>query len=340
VTGRWWPPALTYEPYVGTTEVPNVVVDGAANPATVLTLSHWPQAPCPPDLRRDLSAESALAYLDHEPLHGDATVVTNNHFDQDGLMSVYLLVDPPGALARADRVIEVARAGDFAVTGSLDAAHVSMAIATCADEDRSPLDPGLFAGSYDDTTAQLYAELLPRVATWLDDPGGCRDLWAEEDAQLRADQALFASGQVRVEEVPELDLSIVTLPASATSTGGHRFGGMWSDLVHPLALHGAIDGFAVLLVRGGSVELRYRYESWVQYQSRSVRPRVDLSPLAGRLSELEAGAGHWVFDGAGALTPALHLVGADTTSLDPDLIRHLTQDALRTGAPAFDPYVG
>ena len=69
--------------------MPNVVVDGRANTATVLTLSHWPQAPCPADLRRDLSAQSALAYLSTPcPPRVPAELVTNNHFDQDGLMSV------------------------------------------------------------------------------------------------------------------------------------------------------------------------------------------------------------------------------------------------------------
>ena len=82
---------------------------------------------------------------------------------------------------------EVARAGDFAVTTSRDAARLSMAIAACADPDRSPLDAAIYDGSYDDICARLYAALLPRVTGWLDDPATCRDLWADEDAQLDAD---------------------------------------------------------------------------------------------------------------------------------------------------------
>ncbi len=335
----WWPPALRFAPYEETAHVPNVVVDGRANPATVLTLSHWPQAPCPPDLRRDLSAQSALAYLEATSRHGDAELVTNNHFDQDGLMSVYALVDPVGATRRADILVEVARAGDFALTPSAEAARVSMAIAACADPERSPLDASTFTGSYDDSCARLYAELLPQMSQWLDDPGACRALWVDEDAQLRADRAWLESGRVTIEEVPELDLTVVTLPAGTRSTGGHRFGGMWSELIHPLALHAVIDGLAVLLIQGQTVELRYRYESWVQFQSRAVRPRVDLTTVAEELSQREPGAGRWVFDGVAALTPALHLVDAPGTALDPGQIRQLVTDAMRTQPPAFDPYV-
>ena len=49
--------------------------------------------------------------------HGAATVVSNNHFDQDGLVGVFALSFPEEAEARRDLLVEVARAGDFAVTG-------------------------------------------------------------------------------------------------------------------------------------------------------------------------------------------------------------------------------
>ena len=80
--------------------IPNIVVDGSAHPDSLLTLSHWPKTPTPAALQDDLSAQIAFHYLDHPELHVPAEVVSNNHFDQDGLMSVYALVDPEGAQAR------------------------------------------------------------------------------------------------------------------------------------------------------------------------------------------------------------------------------------------------
>ena len=76
-----------YLGYDDSRAVPNMVVDGAANESTVLTLSHWPGAPTPPELARDVSAEIAFAYLDAPCAHPPAEVVTNNHFDQNGLVS-------------------------------------------------------------------------------------------------------------------------------------------------------------------------------------------------------------------------------------------------------------
>jgi hypothetical protein len=337
MASRWWPPALRFAPYDQTVDQPNVVVDGSANESTVLTLSHWPHAPCPADLVRDLSAGSAMAYLDHAALHGPAELVTNNHFDQDGLVSAFALCDPEAASERAAMVSDVASAGDFAVCESRDAARVSMAISAYADAERSPLGEAA-RGDYATVCGQLYLELLPRIAEWMDRPAQTRDLWADEDAQLAADLALFRSGAVSIDEVPDLDLSVVTLSPSTRSSGGHRFGAMWSDRIHPIPLHGAVDGFTVLVRQGGWCELRYRYESWVQYVTRRPRPRVDLSPLADELTSLEPGDRRWTFDGVSALTPALHLDDHGDSDLDPDDVRARIEHALRTTVPAWNPY--
>ncbi len=128
---------VRYEELAGT---PNVVVDGSAGPDTRLVLSHWPGSPTPDVVRDDLSAQIALRALDHPDLFDGIEAVSNNHFDQDGLMSVYALTEPDGARARRDRVIDVARAGDFGWFESRDSARIAMAIAAFADPEISPLD--------------------------------------------------------------------------------------------------------------------------------------------------------------------------------------------------------
>src|SRR3954451_20485008 len=113
---------LRFLPYADTVDLPNVIVDGAANVGTRLTLSHWPGSPTPPELLADLSAEIAFRAADEPERFAGLEVVSNNHFDQDGLASVYALVEPDGARARREHVIDVARAGDFGTFTSRDAA--------------------------------------------------------------------------------------------------------------------------------------------------------------------------------------------------------------------------
>ena len=333
-----WSP-LRFRPYLDTVDEPNVVVDGAANDATVLTLSHWPQAPCPPSLQRDSSAEIAFAYLAEPSRHGAARWVSNNHFDQDGVVAVHALTDPEAAAAHGDLLVDVAWIGDFAVARRRQAARISMAIATFADPLRSPLGSAAFDDGYDQACGLLYSEVLGRLAEMIDHPERYRALWADEDAQLDADERWMTEGAVEIEEVPELDLAVVTLPDTHRSAGGHRFGGTWSERVHPVALHAHVDGFAVLLGQGSWWELRYRYESWVQFVSRPVRPRVDLSTVAAELTALEPDGAAWTFDGVAALTPALHRADLGPSGLAPEVIRSAIERALRTEPPAWDPYV-
>lgn len=61
MTAAPWP--LSYVSCEELGDRPHVMVDGAARPGSVLTLSHWPQSPTPPLLARDLSGEIVLDLL-------------------------------------------------------------------------------------------------------------------------------------------------------------------------------------------------------------------------------------------------------------------------------------
>ena len=327
---------LSFVPYHELGGRPNVIVDGSPADGTTLCLTHWPGIDSPPELRADLSAEMAFRYLRTFDRHASAAAVSNNHFDQDGLVSVYALAFPRHAVARQRLLVDVARAGDFATFDQREAARVSMAIAAYATPGRSPL--GALESDYPAMTAQLYEELLGRLGELCDHPGRYRALWAEEDATLSATEAALASGKITVEEVPELDLAVVTAADGCPGAGGHRFGGMWAPGPHPMALYNATQRFAVLVTRGQSYEFTFRYESWVQYQSSRPRPRVDLTGLADRLNGEETGPGLWVAEPVSDLTPALRLDGAEQSGIDPPAFRMLLEDHLRASPPAWDPY--
>ncbi len=307
--------------------IPNVIVDGSAHPDSLMTLSHWPKSPTPAALRDDLSAQIAFHYLDHPELHVPAQAVSNNHFDQDGLMSVYALVDPEGAQSRRDRAIDVARAGDFGTYHDRDSARIAWTIASLGEDVWDHADP--------------YAVVLERVPELLDHPERFRGRWAEEDAHLEASEAAIAAGAVQIEELEHLDLAIVTVPESWAPRPVHRFTRTESQAVHPTALNNATDRFRLLITRGDRYEVQYRYETWVQYMTRRPLGRIDLEPLAIALSAREPGAASWTFDGVDAIAPALHLVDAGpdpSSAVPPDELRALVVDTLTTGVSAWDPY--
>jgi hypothetical protein len=329
-------PLLHFTPYDELEGCPNVIVDGSPTDGTLLCLTHWPGIAGPAEFHADLSAQMAFAYLGAYDRHDTATAVSNNHFDQDGLVSLYALTRPEEALARQELLVDIARAGDFATFHHRQAARISMALSAYATAERSPLAD--LASDYGAMTAQLYQELLGRLDDLCDHPDRYRPLWAEEDATLKVSEDALATGQVTLDEVDDIDLAVVTLPDVGEWAGGHRFAGRWVSGLHPMALCNATDQFALLTIQAQRYEFTYRYETWVQYRSRRPRPRRDLTALADRLNAEEPLPGHWVGEPASALTPTLALHGAPQSEIDPTRFRSLLEDHLRNGPPAWDPY--
>jgi hypothetical protein len=333
------PPSLRYEPYEEAAGVANVVVDGSPNAGTVLTISHWPGVAAPPGCEADTSAQMAFLYLGcGADLHGDAAVVTNNHFDQDGLAGIYTLVNPDDAVTRRTQLEALAAAGDFAVFSDRSMARLSMAVDALADPARSPLTD--LPQDYPHLCAALYRTGLEVLPEWLQNPDCCRDLWADEDAELEAGIGAIASRAVTIEEDPELDLAVVTLPADRRSSG-HRFVGRRFTGVHPMALHRATDRTNILTVdpTGGRHELTCRYEGWVQYRSRPVRPRVDLRPLAEALTAAEADGVVWHATAPSDIAPQLATTGSGPPSaIVPGQLVAAVKDHLRQAPAVWNPY--
>ena len=326
---------LDFVPYAELGGTPNVIVDGSAAASTRLVLSHWPGSPTPSVVADDLSAQIAFRALDHPELFDGLDVVSNNHFDQDGLVSVFALVDPVAALARQVRLVDVARAGDFGTFADRDAARVAMALAAWSAPDRSPLGAAWF-GATSDATGALYLELLPRLVDLVDRPEGARQLWEEEDARLERSIAAIAAGTVTIEERPDIDLAVITVDEKADLGATTRFTQTWSSAVHPMAVNNATERLRVLVAHGRRYHLELRYETWVMLSSRSVLPRPDLRPLAEQLTALERDGAVWTADPPGALTPMLG-TGEDESSLDRNTLIDELARYLRAAPTAWDP---
>ena len=251
--------------------------------------------------------------------HGDATVVTNNHFDQDGLVSIYALVEPDAALAARDLLIDVAAAGDFGTYSRPAAARIAWVLA----------DWGTPTGSSDPLADAL--DRLPHLLAHVDE---YREVWAPEDAMLDASEAALAAGTVRIDDDPDLDLAVVRVDPEVGPWGGSRFVGQRFDGVHPMAVHNATDSSGIALVHGHRYQYTDRYETWVQYVSRARRARVDLRPLAERLTALDDV--EWRADAASTLAP--NLTHAERSSLSPDTFLGELRDHLARAPVAWDPY--
>ena len=326
---------LAFVAYEDSIDMANIVVDGSPNAGTVLTLTHWPQIAQPAGLGDDLSAQMAFRYLDQPPKHDPAVAVTNNHFDQDGLVGIHALLDPERSIERRAELIDVAAAGDFATYRYRSAARASMAIWSYAEPDRSPLGSRLEV-PYPEASALLYETVLPLLIPMLEDPEHFRDLWHEEDLALTAAEQALADGSVQIDEVPDVDLAIVRINEELGLEGGHRFASDQATMMHPMAIHNATTCCRLLLMRGQDYLYADRYETWVQYRSRSLPPRVELEPLATSLEALETGVTSWQATPASRLTPTLAPSGL--SSLPATVVEDAVIDHLRRAPASWDPF--
>jgi hypothetical protein len=86
--------------------------DGLVAGAAV-DLSHWAKNRTPAALKADTSVEIALRFIREASPADGAAIVVNNHFDADGVLAVWSLLDPETAAAHAGLIVAAAEAGDF-----------------------------------------------------------------------------------------------------------------------------------------------------------------------------------------------------------------------------------
>lgn len=328
---------MRFVPYTRLGTTPNLIVDGQSNSATICNLSHWPHSGTLQELKDDLSAQIVFHYLDRPDLHVDVEAVSNDHFDEDGLVSLHSIINPEHALRHRDLLIDVAAAGDFGTYKFREAARAVFVISAYADKEFSPLNKSLFQKPYPEMAAGLYEQLLPILPDVIEKLDQYREWWHDEDSFLDVSEDAIRTGNIIIEDNASMDLAVVTMPESNLKNRAHRFTQVRSDWCHPMAINNATNCFRVLLICGRQYEFQYRYESWVQYISRKPLPRVDLNTFAEQLTEQEGG-GIWKFDGVGEITPSLHLTNAIESHIDPADFRQQLETFLAVAPSAWDPY--
>jgi hypothetical protein len=289
---------MKYVPYSELSGVPNVVVDGAAQNDTVLTLSHWPGSGSPPEFRADTSTEIVMNYLDTsgaaKRYAPKVKIVSNNHFDEDGLCAVWAMLHPKQAMEKRELLVDVATAGDFGVYRRPQAAKVVFTIRSYAEPGTSPVEDQL--GGDDGSGSARYQALLPLLRDFLEETERYGPYWDDEWSAMLRSKTVLVTGEVELHEIPHVDLAVAQSPHS----------------LHPMVINQNTERLRVLTAQpGGFYCLRYRYETWVQFASRPVMPRVDLAPLQPRLQALEQEEVTWTFGGLGSITPVFQPLTPD-----------------------------
>jgi hypothetical protein len=300
----------------GLAGAPLLSVDGTVDDA--LHLSHWEGNTTPEELRADTSTEIALNFAGW-PRRGEwargVEVVTNNHFDADGVLSVWTVLNGERALGLRDELIAAAEAGDFCEFRNENAVRVSVLL----QGGDNPFVPGVnsplvtrLAGGTEVDEGRAYELVLPEVERVLTRTDDYEPLWREGWARIERGLESFARGASRVDEDAESRLSVVTLAPELY--GGDGFDPARHATPYTAVAHNARgEVFLVATPLGGgwSYRIDYAYYCWAETVTRPRVTRRDLAPLVGRLNELEGAAvgGAWKPDRS-ELTSAVKFLDA------------------------------
>jgi hypothetical protein len=242
---------------------PAISCDGLV-PGAALDLTHWQGNRTPLGFKADTSTEIALNFVASAEAcekYADAVVV-NNHFDTDGLLSIWVLLDPEQAMANRDLLIAAAEAGDFDEWPTLEQGlWLDSAIRA------------LGSGAADDATA--YQTVLPQLPEMVQSLDQRRDLWGREWDDLQAAVAALESGRLLTESHGAVGL-VIHAPGQSEAPG-------------PLLCRRFLPGARryLLAFDRGDGRYDYRYErphyAWADTIVRPVLPDPDAPALASTL---------------------------------------------------------
>ena len=287
----------------GLENVPKLSVDGTVENS--VHFSHWQGNETPAEVKADTSTEIALKVVaspNKDALTQGIELVTNNHFDTDGVLSVWTMLNGEHALALRDKLIPAAEAGDFSEFTNEAAIRASIAIQgsdqpITADDAGSPLARQL-AGGPVTNDARAYELVLPEVERLLTRTNEYEDLWSGPWQQIATSIESFERGASVVQKFGDANLSLITVARDV-------FGPLGYDPARHSAPFTAISRYAkgqlfVIAIPyhdGWAYRIDYPYYSWAET---IVRPRIErrnFAALMSRLNQLETGAtGHWNLD--------------------------------------------
>jgi uncharacterized protein DUF6687 len=317
-------------------DVPKLSVDGTVDNA--IHFSHWRGNETPESVKADTSTETVLnvvAAPNRKQLTREIDLVTNNHFDTDGVLSVWAMLTGERALELHDQLIAAAEAGDFSEFSTVDGVRASIAIQgsdSPIDKSGSPLAAHL-AGRPVIDEAQAYVLVLPHVEDVIANTDKYESLWCTHWQRIEVALDSFAKGESRVDEDLVNKISLVTLAPSVFGPAGFNPTAHAAPFV-AISHHatGNLYVIATPLNGGWAYRVDYPYYSWAETVVRPSIPRPDLGAAINALNEIETNeTGRWVIDSS-ELASAIKFSDVNNqltvSRIAPDAVARALADAL------------
>ncbi|MDZ7766596.1 MAG: DUF6687 family protein [Melioribacteraceae bacterium] len=266
---------FTFEKYLKSRD--NVICVDANFPAK-LQISHWPDHSTPDELFADTSTEMAFKLIEsekkYEYLKG-INVVSNNHYDSDGVIAAFVLIDPHFASANKQALINVALTSDFYEFTTEDALKADVVLTNLIDKEKS-LFKELIKNEPFPNAAQLIYEkafqLLPKLIQNIDD---YEEQWKDDFEWHQKSENSFANQQSVFSDYGDIKLSVIE-----------------SDFkIHPVVkvTHAKFDIIlsSIRRAEGRMYELTYKPYTWHSTTRQDQVERKSFESLVQNLNQIE-----------------------------------------------------
>jgi hypothetical protein len=260
---------------------PTVSCDGRIPGGVTLELTHWTGNETPDNLYADTSTDMAIRFAQQRDRYPELenALILNNHFDTDGVLSVWACLEPSQASQTYNNLLkEGAEAGDFGEWSSDLGVKLDCAVSSFLEE----------TGDEKQAYINVLKE-LPSLLRDLQQTGGVayERLWKDDFEEAIKDWKALQEGSASLQRGPS-KMVILKSQRSLSPYALHRGlreSGLWSGTTR--ILHVVSDGASFF---------RYRYEmpghGWVKkLVDRHVVPSVDGSQLAKQLPDGWAASG-------------------------------------------------
>ena len=281
-------------------DVPKLSVDGTV--PNSIHFSHWNGNETATELKADTSTEIALNLVsspNKDQFTNNIDLVTNNHFDTDGMLSVWTVMTGEAALKYRDVLISAAEAGDFSEYSSADGVRISLAIqgsdqAIPEDNTGSPF-ARMLAGEDVNDDARCYELILPKLEHLLNNINDYEALWLAGWKKIVDALESFDRGSSTVTEFNDSKLSLVVLAPEIFSGSGFnptRHSAPYTAISK--FVHGELFVIAIPSSDGWFYRIDYPYYSWAETVVRPMVKRRDLTNALQTLNSKEGNRnGRW-----------------------------------------------
>lgn len=253
-----------------------IAVDGAFR--AKLQLSHWPGNESPPELKADTSTEMAFNLLESgqlsEYLNG-IEIVSNDHFDADGLLACFVLLYPEKAKPHKKLLIDVAATGDFREFTSEDALKIECVIRNIEDPEKTVIQGAFCDPDFKRIVQELYVKSfhkLPELILNIDD---YENIWKDDFRWYQTSEASFEAQNSVFSNYGDCNLSVIES----------------SSQLHPVVKFNKAEFDIVLSVvkaeSGHLYELEYKPHTWFETGRKCLIQRKSFEPLSQKLNLIE-----------------------------------------------------